>query len=376
MSWRSEVLPRPWHRVADRRPQRLEALVDSLTVAHLDGLLITSLPNIRYLTGFSGTSALLFVTPRDVFFVTDFRYQTQVRAEIGDLARISVEPQSLWTGLWQILSQTQYVEVAGFESAHIVHRDFQRLVESGPRPKWRPTTDLVEALRERKDADEVARIRDAAAMATDALARTLPAIRAGMTELEVAGVLEKSIRDAGSEAFPFPSIVASGPRSALPHARSSSRRIEPGEFLLMDFGAASGGYCADITRTVIVGKANDEQRAVYDVVRQANELAAREVRVGLRGREADALARDYIERCGYGEEFGHGLGHGLGIEVHEAPRLARTADGLLSSGAVVTIEPGIYRPGWGGVRIEDDVHLAPDGPELLTNFTHELLELA
>ena len=144
----------------------------------------------------------------------------------------------------------------------------------------------------------------------------------------------------------------------------------------MDFGAASDGYCADITRTVIVGKANDEQRAIYDVVRQANELAAAEVRVGLRGREADALARDYIERCGFGEEFGHGLGHGLGIEVHEAPRLARTADGLLSSGAVVTIEPGIYRPGWGGVRIEDDVHLAPDGPELLTEFTHELLELA
>jgi Xaa-Pro aminopeptidase len=362
--------------VADRRAQRLAALVDSLTAAHLDGLLITSLPNIRYLTGFSGTSALLFVTARDVFLVTDFRYQTQVRAEVGDLARITVEGQSLWTGLWQLLAQAAYVEVAGFESAHLVHRDFQRLVESGPRPRWRATTDLVEALRERKDADEVERIRTAASMATAALDRTLPAIRVGMTELEVAGVLEKSIRDAGSEAFPFPSIVASGPRSALPHARSSARQIAAGEFLLMDFGAASDGYCADITRTVVLGRASDEQRAVYDVVRQANELAAGEVRVGLRGREADALARDYIERCGYGEEFGHGLGHGLGIEVHEAPRLARTADGLLSSGAVVTIEPGIYRPGWGGVRIEDDVHLAADGPELLTQFTHELLELA
>ena len=361
--------------MADRRAQRLAALVDSLTAAHLDGLLITSLPNIRYLTGFSGTSALLFVTARDVFLVTDFRYQTQVRAEVGDLARITVEGQSLWTGLWQLLAQAAYVEVAGFESAHLVHRDFQRLVESGPRPRWRATTDLVEALRERKDADEVERIRTAASMATAALDRTLPAIRVGMTELEVAGVLEKSIRDAGSEAFPFPSIVASGPRSALPHARSSARQIAAGEFLLMDFGAASDGYCADITRTVVLGRASDEQRAVYDVVRQANELAAGEVRVGLRGREADALARDYIERCGYGEEFGHGLGHGLGIEVHEAPRLARTADGLLSSGAVVTIEPGIYRPGWGGVRIEDDVHLAAEGPELLTQFTHELLEL-
>ena len=362
--------------MSDRRAQRLTALVESLSVAHLDGLLVTSLPNIRYLTGFSGTSALLFVTARDVFLITDFRYQTQVRSEVGDLARITVEPQSLWNGLWQLLGQASYVEVAGFESSHIVHRDFQRLIEAGPKPRWRATTDLVEALRERKDAYEVARIRAAASMATSALEKTLPAIRAGMTELEVAGVLEKSIRDAGSESFPFPSIVASGARSALPHARSSSKRIATGEFLLMDFGAASGGYCADVTRTVIVGKANDEQRAVYDVVRQANELAASEVRAGLRGREADALARDYIERCGYGEEFGHGLGHGLGIEVHEAPRLARTADGLLSSGAVVTIEPGIYRPGWGGVRIEDDVHLGVDGPELLTQFTHELLELA
>ena len=362
--------------MADRRAQRLSALVDSLTAAHLDGLLITSLPNIRYLTGFSGTSALLFVTARDVFLVTDFRYATQVRDEVGDLARITVEPQSLWTGLWQLLSQAPHVEVAGFESAHLVYRDFQRIVESAPRPSWRPTTDLVEALRERKDAGEVARIREAASMATEALAKTLPAIRVGMTELEVAGVLEKSIRDAGSEAFPFPSIIASGPRSALPHARSSARRIAAGEFLLMDFGAAYGGYCADVTRTVMLGKANDEQRAIYDVVRHANELAASEVRAGLRGREADALARDYIERCGFGEEFGHGLGHGLGIEVHEAPRLARTADGVLSPGAVVTIEPGIYRPGWGGVRIEDDVHLAPSGPELLTQFTHELLELA
>jgi Xaa-Pro aminopeptidase len=362
--------------VADRRAQRLAALVDSLTASHLDGLLVTSLPNIRYLTGFSGTSALLFVTARDVFLVTDFRYQTQVRAEVGDLARITVESQSLWTGLWQLVGQAPYVEVAGFEAAHLVYRDFQRLIEAGPRPRWRPMIDLVEALRERKDADEVARIRIAAEMATTALERTLPQIGAGMTELEVAGVLEKSLRDAGSEGFPFPSIVASGERSALPHARSSDKTISAGEFLLMDFGAASGGYCADVTRTVVIGKASDEQHAVYDVVRRANETAAAEVRAGLKGREADALARDYIERCGYGEEFGHGLGHGLGLEVHEAPRLARTADGVLSAGAVVTIEPGIYRPGWGGVRIEDDVHLTANGPELLTQFTHELLELA
>lgn len=362
--------------MADQRARRLEALAESLTAMHLDGLLVTGLANIRYLTGFSGTSALLFVTPRDVLIVTDFRYKTQVATEVGDLARIGVEGQSLWAGLWQMLGQLPAVEVAGFESAHLLYRDFQRLVEAGSRWRWRPTADLVETLRERKDADEVAAIKDAASMATRALDRTLPQVRSGMSELAVAGVLEKAIRDEGSESFPFPSIVASGPRSALPHARSSRRELEKGDFLLLDFGAASGGYCADVTRTLVLGTADERQRELYDVVRGANETAVAEVRAGMRGRDADALARGVIERHGFGEAFGHGLGHGLGLEVHEAPRLARTAEGVLSAGAVVTIEPGIYEPGWGGVRIEDDVHLTADGPELLTHFPRELIELA
>jgi Xaa-Pro aminopeptidase len=361
--------------VSDARSRRLAALADGLTAAHIDGLLVTSLPNIRYLTGFSGSSALLFVTPRDVLLITDFRYQTQIGEEVGDLARITIEPQSLWTGLWQQLSQLAYVEVAGFESAHVLHRDFQRLLESGARCQWRPTIDLVESLRERKDADEVALIEAANGIATRALERTVPQVRAGMSEMEIAGVLEKALRDEGSEGFPFPSIVASGPRSALPHARSTERRVSAGEFLLLDFGAETGGYCADVTRTFVVGHAAPDQREVYDVVRIANENASRQVRAGMTGRDADALARDYIQQRGFGDLFGHSLGHGLGLEVHEAPRLARTADGALAEGAVVTIEPGIYRAGWGGVRIEDDVFLAADGPRILTGFTHELIEL-
>jgi Xaa-Pro aminopeptidase len=361
--------------VGDPRRRRLSALADGLTAAHLDGLLVTSLPNVRYLTGFSGSSALLFVSPRDVVLVTDFRYQTQIAEEVGDLARIIIEPQSLWIGLWQQLGALTYPEVIGFESAHLLHRDFQRLLEAGARWQWRPTLDLVEALRERKDAGELALIEAANDIATRALDRTIPQVRAGMTELEVAGALEKALRDEGSEGFPFPSIVASGPRSALPHARSSSRRIETGDFLLLDFGAETRGYCADVTRTFVVGRAADEQREVYDVVRAANEQAARKVRAGMTGRDADAIARDYIEQRGYGELFGHSLGHGLGLEVHEAPRLARTSDGALAEGAVVTIEPGIYRPGWGGVRIEDDVFIGPSGPKILTSFSRELIEI-
>lgn len=361
--------------MSDPRPRRIAALVDGLAAAHLDGLLLTGLSNIRYLTGFSGSSALLVVAPRDALLITDFRYQTQVASEVGDLARVAIEGSSLWSGLWQQLGQLPSVRVLGFETAHIQHRDFQRLVEAGARWQWRPTVDLVETLRERKDVTEIARIQDAADAATRALERTLPQVRAGMSELAVAGVLEKALRDEGSEGFPFPSIVASGPRSALPHARSSTRELGDGEFLLMDFGAEVQGYCSDVTRTVVIGRANAEQREVYDVVRRANDRASRSVRAGMSGRDADALARHYIESAGFGDLFGHSLGHGIGLEVHEAPRLARTADGALPEGAVVTIEPGVYRPGWGGVRIEDDVVLGADGPHVLTEFPRELLEL-
>ena len=361
--------------MTDPRPRRVAALLDGLTAAHLDGLLLTGLSNIRYLTGFSGSSALLVVSPRDVVLITDFRYQTQVGEEVGDFARVAIEPSSLWTGLWQQLAQLSGLQVVGFETAHLLHRDFQRLIEGGSRWQWRPTVDLVETLRERKDESEVALIERAAGVATDALRATLTQVRVAMTEVEVAGILEKALRDAGSEGFPFPSIVASGPRAALPHAHSSSRPIEPGDFLLMDFGAVVGGYCSDVTRTVVVGSASSEQRDVYDVVREANAAASAAVRTGMTGRDADALARDYIDRAGYGAQFGHSLGHGIGLEVHEAPRLARTAEGVLAERAVVTIEPGIYRPGWGGVRIEDDVVLEADGPRLLTEFPRELIEL-
>src|SRR5437588_9621181 len=185
-----------WRRsVPDSRPRRLAALAEGLTAAHVDGLLITSLANIRYLTGFSGSSGLLFVTQRETVFITDFRYQTQVRDEIGDLARVAIEPQSLWSGLWHQLAQIANVTVAGFESAHLVHRDFQRLLENGSRWQWRPTLDLVETLRERKDARELALIEQAAGVATRALGRTVKEVKAGMRETQVAGILEKALRD-------------------------------------------------------------------------------------------------------------------------------------------------------------------------------------
>ena len=362
--------------MADRRTARVAALVRKMSSEHIDALVLTGLANIRYLTGFSGTSAIAVVTASEVKLITDFRYETQVADEVGDFAQVRIESVSLWAGLWDTLSKMRSIEVVGFESANIYHRDFQRLLNDGARWQWRPQVNLVESLRESKDDDEVALIAEAGRIATDALTRTLPQIAPGQSELQIAGILEKALRDEGSEEAPFPPIVASGPRSALPHARASKRVVERGDLLLLDFGAMHQGYCSDVTRTFVVGIPTPEQREIYGVVRDANHIASHSVRAGMSGTAADALARSYIERCGHGEAFGHSLGHGLGLEVHEAPRLARTAEAALVSGAVVTIEPGIYRPGWGGVRIEDDVHLSENGPQILTNFSRELIEVA
>lgn len=360
----------------DSRPARLAALRELLGKADLDGLLVTALPNIRYLTGFSGSSALLLVTALDCVLFTDFRYEAQVGDEVGRAATVRIESTSLWNGVWPAIAGLPGVERVGFESAHLLHRDFARLLEQGSRWQWRPTVDLVEALRAVKDAGEIAAIKRAIGMAERALSRTLPLLVPGMTETAAAGLLERHLRDEGSEAYPFATIVASGPRSALPHARASDRGFQHGDFVLLDFGAVADGYCSDITRTVVLGAANSDQREIYHVVLEANARASGAVRAGMRGMAADALARDYIDACGLGGAFGHSLGHGIGLEVHEAPRLAKTIDSPLAAGMVVTIEPGVYRPGWGGVRIEDDVLLTEHGAEVLTSFPRHLIEIA
>ena len=361
--------------MSDFRPTRLSDLRDALARTDVDALLVTSLPNVRYLTGFSGSNALLIVTAKASVLFTDFRYAVQVEDEVASPTTVQIEASSLWTGLFATLGTMAGVDRVGFESAHILHRDFQRLLEQGTRWHWRPTTDLVETLRVRKDAGEIAWIERAVAIAEHALAATLPSIRIGMTETQVAGVLEHHLRDAGAEDFPFASIVATGARSALPHARVGPRQIQAGDFVLIDFGAVCGGYCSDITRTFVMGRASAPQRELYDVVREANARASGALRVGMQGMAADAVAREYIDALGLGEAFGHSLGHGIGLEVHEAPRLAKAAEAPLPSGAVVTIEPGLYRPGWGGVRIEDDVLITDAGPRILTSFPRDLHEL-
>ena len=361
---------------ADRRRARQEALVRALDAEALDALVVTSHANIRYLTGFSGSAAVVAVTRADVLLVTDFRYDEQARAEAGEVARVEVDSTSVWDRFFQELATLGPLGTLGYEAHALSVHDAERFAQAGKAWRWVPTTELVERLRAAKDEGEVAAIRGAAQLAGEALGQTLVQVRLGMSELAIAGVLEGALRRLGSEGHPFATIVASGPRSALPHARSSRRAVAAGEWLLLDFGAQVDGYCADITRTVVVGaRATERQRVLYGLVREAQQRARAGVRAGMTGRDADALARDPIAARGFGEAFGHSLGHGLGLEVHEAPRLSKTNPDPLPAGAVVTIEPGVYLAGDGGVRIEDDVHLAAAGPELLSDGLTDLLEL-
>jgi Xaa-Pro aminopeptidase len=363
---------------ADRRVARQEALARRLDAHGLGGLLVAGRANVRYLTGFTGSAGLVLVTRGEVVLVTDFRYDTQARAEAYGAARVSVDRVNIWDRLTRELSVLGTNGPLGCEPHVLTVREAERLAQAaaGRTWSWVPAPDLVEQQRVRKDPDEVAAIRAAAEVCGVALDAVLARVRPGQTEREIAGMLESELRRLGSEDHPFPAIVASGERSALPHARAGARAVAAGEWLLIDFGATVSGYCADLTRTVVVGaRATDTQRALYDVVLAAQRRAREGIRAGMTGKEGDALARDVIAARGFGDAFGHSTGHGLGLEVHEAPRVAQTNDEPLAPDAVVTIEPGVYLAGQGGVRLEDDVHLTTDGAVLLSGGAGELIEV-
>lgn len=359
--------------MAEPRLARQAAVRTRLAERHLEVLLVTHLPNIRWLTGFTGSAAILVLTPERARLFTDFRYAVQAPQEAGTVADVQVERASVWGRVRGLLRERGWGRI-GFEGHLLPAREADRLrgelsgslVDAG---------EVVEGLRQVKDADEVAAIRAAATLAQDALAEVLPTVRVGERELDLASRLEAALRRRGSEWHPFETIVASGPRSALPHARTTERRLEAGDLLLIDFGAKVGGYCADLTRMAVLGPADEQQRTVHALVAAAQRAAREGIRAGMTGRDADALARTVIEARGHGEAFGHSLGHGLGLEVHEGPRLASTVEEPIPVGAVVTVEPGIYLPGWGGVRLEDDVWVGPDGPVLLSDGRTDLVEL-
>jgi Xaa-Pro aminopeptidase len=344
---------------------RADRLAARLEDAGVDLLLVTDPVNLRYLTGFSGTNGLALVGPDVRRFLTDFRYVERAKAEV-DGFDLQPAPQELRSAL---ASGWPPGEVRlGFEDQAVSVRRHAELRETIPdRIELVPAGGLVEAERAVKEPGEVDAIRAAAALADGVYAWLLEWGLAGRTEREVALALEQEMRVRGASGPSFDSIVAAAENGALPHATPRDVAIPAGTLVTLDIGARLDGYCSDCTRTWATGELPDDLVAIYETVLEAQQTALDAVRPGPEGREIDAIARGIIDAAGHGEHFGHGLGHGVGMDIHEAPRLARTAEARLAAGNVVTVEPGIYLPGRGGVRIEDLVVVTDDGRDVLSS---------
>jgi Xaa-Pro aminopeptidase len=359
------------------RAERLAALVED---EGLDQLLVGDLvrpgdserggmANLRYLTGFTGTSGLLLVGDGAPLFVTDFRYVERAERQVpAEFERLRAERQLLPAVAERLRGRV------GFDDANTSVRSLSKLEELAPDGvELVPSAGLVERLRRSKEPDEVRAIVAAAGLTNEVYEWCIGRGLVGRTERDVALAAEQQMRELGAEDPSFPAIVAAGPNGSLPHAESSNREIGPAELVVMDMGAIVDGYCSDCTRTFATGKLDAEPREVYELVLGAQEAALAAVRAGAPGPEVDSAARDPIAAAGHGDEFGHGVGHGVGVEVHEAPRLAQRSEDELVEGDVVTIEPGVYLSGRFGIRIEDLVHVTADGHRNLSGYPKDLL---
>jgi Xaa-Pro aminopeptidase len=349
---------------------RTDRLVELIDERELDCLLVTNLVNVRYLTGFTGTNGACIVSGDERLFLTDFRYVEQASSQVRGYERVEAGRDMVGDLAARLRGR------AGFEDAHVtveIHRKLgERLAEG---VELVPAGALVEGLREVKDELELDAIRAATAIADEAYDELRERGLAGRTEREVAMSLMRSVEDRGAEGPSFPAIVAAGAHGALPHAAPREVEIPGGTLVVIDMGAQVDGYCSDCTRTLATGPLDDAAFEIYELVRRAQEESLRSVRAGASCKAVDAVARDIIEAAGHGGHFGHGLGHGVGLEVHERPRLGKTAEGELRAGNVVTVEPGIYVPGEVGVRIEDLVVVRDGEPEVLTGFAKELVTI-
>ena len=358
---------------------RQRRLADRLSESGFDALLVTHLPNIYYLCGFQGSAGVLLLqtdgrAPKLTFY-TDGRY-TQQAAEQVKGAKVVISRKK--PAVVEASERVQTVKPAtlGFESDYLSYAAYKELTRFlRGKTVLKPATGAIEDLRAIKDKAEIERIRAAASLASDLFPKVLTTIRPGTPESVVAGELELQARRAGAEKMSFDTIVASGTRSALPHGRASSQAIPAAGFIILDYGVILTGYCSDMTRTVHVGRASKAHRQMYEAVREAQLASIGAVRPGIEAGEVDGAGRRLLKKAGYGAYFTHSTGHGVGIEVHEAPRLAKGQTRKLAPGMVITIEPGIYIPGKGGVRIEDMVLVTESGHEVLTPTTKDLIEL-
>jgi len=346
---------------------RISNFLEALERERLDAFLVTSQVDIRYLVGFSGSAGMLWVSPERVVFLTDFRYETQSKEQIGDKAEIHIITAEKGYYDWiEELKLTEGKKFVGFDENVVKYGTYKRLISRFPDVNWIPLADPIGKLRAVKDPDEVNKIQQAVDIAVEALSETLPLLRPGITEKEFAAELEYRMRRKGSERPAFETIVASGYRAALPHGIASDKVISAGEMVTIDFGAVFEGYASDLTRTYFVGTPDQKFKEIYGIVLRAQTTAIQNAKPGITGKELDGIARKIIEDAGYGEYFGHSLGHGLGLYVHDSVAVGVRNENPLEEGTVITIEPGIYIPEWGGVRIEDDAVLRADGAEVLS----------
>ena len=352
---------------------RLNALRQVLSEREIDAFFVTNLSNIRYLVGFTGTAGLLLIVPDEVVFFTDFRYDEQAHAEVAG-SRIEVKKGTLLQAMARDDAARGIAKMA-FEGADLKYASFEQLQELLPGRELSSAVGIVEGLRLRKDEEEVRQIRAAVELGDRVFGEICELAKPGMTEIEIAAEIDCRMRRAGAQAPAFDTIVASGPRSSVPHAKPTRRRVSAGDFVVLDLGAYIDGYASDLTRTLVVGSPSAEQQQIYATVQRAQREALEVVRSGITAAEADSTARALIDMEGYGDRFGHGLGHGVGLEVHEGPKLSQESKDTLETGMVVTIEPGIYIPGWGGVRIEDMVVITDDGCEVLTRAPKDLIAI-
>jgi Xaa-Pro aminopeptidase len=338
----------------------------------LHACILKSMDNIFYLTGFRGTEGTALVTKGDVVLLVDGRYTTYAR----EVAKgcVVVETKGKDMGLAELVERYGITKL-GFDSFHTVYQNYSSWKDMVPTVDLVPVDEDIEIIRQCKEPEEVMAVRKALDVATNAFNSIVRNVKVGMTEKEIAAELDYAMRRFGAEQPSFDTIVASGPRSALPHGRPSNKVITSGEAVIVDFGAQVDGYCSDETVTLSMGKADDEIRKICTIVRDAQQKGTSIVKAGTPVRDVDMVVRGYIEDQGYGEFFRHGTGHGVGIAVHEAPSVTGKTEGLLEEGMVITIEPGIYIPGHGGVRLEDMVLVTDQGGEVLTRLRKDLIEI-
>lgn len=354
--------------------KRIDALRKKAGQENLDGLVITHLDHVRYLTGFSGSSGLLIITPTGANFYTDFRYKDQSAKQVTG-AKVSIvdgDPVASLGGQTGICTKNRRM---GYYAGSITVARLNQVKEGLKDCLLVPADGVFDDLGWVKDKEEITNISKAVEIADTAFERVVGLIQPGVRERELQAELEYQMLMLGSERPAFESIIASGWRAALPHGIASDKKVKKGEFITFDFGATFNGYVSDMTRTVILGKASPRQKKIYNIVLKAQKAGVAKIKAGVAAKKIDEACRQIITRAGYGKNFGHGTGHGIGIFIHEGPRLSGKSNDTLRLNNIVTVEPGIYISGWGGVRIEDDVLVTRSGGRVLNRTPKHLMEL-